>query len=231
MEFCTENYLNELLDNSEIYGFDAAKESFYECIANEGVGDALKVAGAVVGGIIMLPVAIVALAVIAAIALVGAILVGLYALIRLLINIPKMIAQAIAKKKDSKKMKSFITNNTGVTLAEKYNALSNAIAVAIKEIHPYMKKMSSITAGDKDKQDFTSDDVSKIDSSAAKLKKVNDEFSAAKTAYDEAFDEMNEKLSKYNKLTSEIKYGGIPFSEQSWSVMEKKLQVFCHCSS
>lgn len=46
MEFCTENYLNELLDNSEIYGFDAAKESFYECInlgvAAEGAGQHLR---------------------------------------------------------------------------------------------------------------------------------------------------------------------------------------------
>ena len=50
MEFATENYLSDLLINTESNGFESAKESFYECIAIEGkLSDAYDMH--VVGGV------------------------------------------------------------------------------------------------------------------------------------------------------------------------------------
>ena len=133
MEFCTENYLNELLDNSEIYGFDAAKESFYECIANEGAGStALKI----VGGILLVPVVIVAGAVVAALVIVGSVIVLVAKLIQFIVTLPVKIAKAIKEKSMNKAVAAkAVKSETGdkyiTSLSQYFGHCSEGIAAGI----------------------------------------------------------------------------------------------------
>ena len=110
MEFATENYLSDLLINAENKGFESAKESFYECIANDqpAVEGTVRKDGTtalkVVGGILLAPLILIAGIVLVALSIVAAIIILIGKLITTIIKLPAIIAQAIKNSRVRKEI-------------------------------------------------------------------------------------------------------------------------------
>ncbi len=215
MEFATEVYLNDLLLNTEANGFESAKESFYECInSNEPATEATagEVVAGVVGGILALPVLAVGAAVSLAVLIVGSLLVLLYAIIKFIVTLPIRIAKLI-KAGGMKKTGVKIANNEGGKFADAYVKYFKEVNDTLVALRPHIKHIETITASSKN--DFTNEQVTEVESMSAKLKKNSEDFTSAKTIYEEAMDKFLEK-SKDPVAKAMGKYSLVPISEDSW---------------
>ena len=215
MEFATEVYLNDLLLNAEANGFESAKESFYECInSNEPATEATagEVTAAVVGGILALPVLAVGAAVALAIVIVGSLLALLYAIIKFIVTLPIRIAKLI-KAGGIKKAGVNIANNEGGKFADAYVKYYKDVKDTMYALLPHIKHVDAITASSKN--DFTNEQVAEVESMSDKLKKNSEDFSSAKTTYEEVMDKFLEKSNDPVAKTMG-KYSLVPISENSW---------------
>lgn len=215
MEFATEVYLNDLLLNAEANGFESAKESFYECInSNEPATEATagEVVAGVVGGILALPVLAVGAAVALAIVIVGSLLALLYAIIKFIVTLPIRIAKLI-KAGGIKKAGVNIANNEGGKFADAYVKYFNEVNNTMVALRPHIKHIETITASSKN--DFTNEQVAEVESMSDKLKKNSEDFSSAKTTYEEVMDKFLEKSNDPVAKTMG-KYSLVPISENSW---------------
>ena len=220
MEFATENYLSDLLINTESNGFESAKESFYECIANdkaslESAGD---VALAVVGGIIALPLFAVAAVVAIAVIAIGAVLSLVYAILKFIISIPIWIAKLIkdkATKSKINKMQDKIKTALETESAkfyEKFGEYGNASKKALASLKPYINSMNNIDVANKDKADFDSNDINLVEKIKTDLDQRSKTFDEAKASFDETFD----KIASEFKEKPDGKYYGALVSDAGW---------------
>ena len=216
MEFATENYLNELLLNTEANGFESAKEAFYECIANEGVGE---VVGSVALGIVAVPLLAVAAVVAIAIIAVGAVLTLVFGILKFIINIPISIAKLIKNKSTASKYEKELENLFNVEGKQFGDAFCNygvAAKDAIKKFDPYIKKMNTIDIANKDKSDFGSSDIESVNGIKSALEAKANDFDERKKLYNAAFDKI---ADKFKGNSESYRYCAMKFSDNSWNIM------------